>query len=207
MGNAPNGMLNFNGNILCALDTETTGNIVGYHEAVSVGLQPLDSDLEFAGNPFYIEMKPEYPDRAQKKAFAKNGFTLDYLIETGVDQQTAIDLFLNWRDKLGISSNKYIIPLAHNFAFDKGMMINWLGQDLWDNCFSWQSRCTMNLASSINDICNFAGCKAPFSSVSLKAICNIYGISLENAHNALADARACAKVYKCHLKSFLSGRV
>jgi DNA polymerase III epsilon subunit-like protein len=200
-------MVNFNGHMLCSLDTETTGRTPGYHEVASIGVQPLDSDFEFILDPFYIEIKPDYPERAEKGAMAKNGFTLDYLMETGVDSQTAVDLFVDWKNKLGLSGGKRIIPLAHNFPFDKAMLLALFGQDLYDDCFAWSYRDSMALASSMNDLCNAAGNKTPFPSISLVAICKAYGLQYDNAHNSLADARACAQVYKYHIKSFLGGRV
>lgn len=201
------GMVNFNGHMLCSLDTETTGQVAGYHDVASIGIQPLDSDLEYMLDPFYIEIKPDHPERADPVAMAKNGFTVDYLLQTGVDSHTAIDIFIDWKNKLGLPPGKRIIPLAHNFPFDKSMLLALFGQELYDECFAWAYRDSMALASSMNDICNAVGNKAPFPSISLPAICKAYGIPCENAHNALADARACAQVYKYHIKSFLGGRV
>ena len=40
------GMIHLNGNILCAVDVETTGLEVGFHEIWQIAVLPLDSNIK-----------------------------------------------------------------------------------------------------------------------------------------------------------------
>jgi DNA polymerase III epsilon subunit-like protein len=52
------------------------------------------------------------------------------------------------------------------------------------------------LGIALNDRAYFRGEQAPFSSVSLTAMCKKLGIQVLKSHDALADAIAEAKLYK-----------
>ena len=73
-------MINLNGNLLAALDLETTGLIDGYHDIVQVAVVPLDGNLDpLDVSPFYMNMKPDFPERADPEAMRINGLDLGEL--------------------------------------------------------------------------------------------------------------------------------
>ena len=113
-------------------------------------------------------------------------------------------MFDEWYKGLGLPFGKRLIPLAHNWAFERGFLTYWLGVD--GMCEYWQShpRDTMTLASSINDLFVWHGRKHPLPWMSLTALCKRFDIQLDGAHDALADCLATAKLYAEFMR-FLGG--
>lgn len=199
-------MLEMGGHLLCAVDTETTGLRSGYHEITQIAIQPLDSDFNFIYEPLQLELAPEFPSRAAPEAIQKTGVDLDYHVNCCPSQTTGADLFLRWVERLNLGLGKRLIPLAHNWSFDKNFIVEWLGEETYNIHFSRAHRDSFVIAAFINDMHNAQGLDAPFKSLQLESLCKKFGIKLDNAHSALPDARASAKLYKCLLQCFLSGK-
>lgn len=189
-------LMSMNGNLLCAVDVETTGVLAGWHEIVQIACVPLNQHFE--PHPemkfFYLNMRPDYPDRISKEAVQKHGISEEFLANC-VSQARGIDLFEDWYRKLNMPFGKRLVPLAHNWGFERAFLIHWLGLDGFND--KWQShpRDTMLLAASVNDIYVWHGRKHPFHTLSLTSLCNRFDIQLDNAHDALADSLATAKLY------------
>lgn len=198
-------LLNMNGNILCAVDVETTGVLAGHHEIVQIACVPLNQhfephpDMRF----HYMNMMPDHPERMEKEAVRKHGITIESL-EGCPSQEQGIGLFEEWHEKLSLPFGKNLIPLAHNWGFERGMLISWLGMDAFSELWHWHPRDTMTMAASINDLYVWHGRKHPFNYVGLKPLCDRFDIKLDNAHDALADCLATAKLYAEFMR-FLSG--
>jgi len=192
------GMTHLGGNILAAVDLETTGRRPNYHEIVQIAILPLDENLQAHSQipVFYMNVRPEHPERAEQKAFFVNGLDLDLLLIHAPSQDRAIDLFCEWFNRLDLPQNRSIIPLAHNWAFESAFLKGWLGPDLMDEMFHSHARDSMLLASAINDRAFFLGHKFPFPKLSLIQLCQQLGIVYEHAHDALADCQATAELYK-----------
>ena len=198
-----NSMQHWNGNLLCAIDTETTGLDPYWHEILQICILPLDSNIEPRKDimPFYINLIPENPERAEKEALRKNRLNLVELMKTGFDKIKAIDMLEDWISKLGLSMTKYgnsknIIPLGQNYAFDRAFMMGWLGVDLYNQYFHYHYRDTMIMANCLNDKAAMHAEKVPFSKTGLQYLCSTLKIKTENAHDSLSDCIATAKVYK-----------
>jgi DNA polymerase III epsilon subunit-like protein len=84
------------------------------------------------------------------------------------------------------------------------MLIPWLGKDGFDDLWQSTARDTMTLASSIDDLYACHGRKPPFGWVNLGTLCKKFDIELDNAHDALADCVATAKLYASIMR-FLYG--
>jgi len=185
-------------NLMCAMDVETTGLEGGFHEIVQIAIQPLDCNYEPREgiHPFYLEMKPEYPERASKKAMQVNGMDLTYLSMFGTPQETATDMLIDWFKSLKLAGNSKIIPLAHNWPFDYSHISSWLGPDLMSTMFSPHARDSMQLAITIGDVFSERGDRSPFSLYNLKYLCRFYGIPYNpETHDALHDSLTTAKLY------------
>lgn len=200
-------MQHWNGQQLCVIDTETTGLDPFWNEAIQICILPLDSNIEPRKDiqPFYINLIPDNPERASKEAFKKNKLDLANLVNTGFDRIAAIDMLSDWIKKLGLPVTAYgnpkkIIPLGHNFGFDRIFMIKWLGIDLYDEYFFYHYRDTMNSANFINDCAGMNAETVPYSKVGLQWMCSKLNIQSERAHDALSDCISTAKVYKQLLK-------
>lgn len=205
-------MEHWNGNQMVVIDTETTGLEAGWHEMIQVCMLPLDSNLNPRKdvNPFYILVKPDHPERADKKAMEVNQLTFAEIGQKGHDRIAAIDLFQKWVEKLGLPYTKYgnrkqIIPLGQNYAFDKGFIEHWLGVDMYVTNFYRQYRDTMIAANFLNDRAAFHAEAVPFPKQNLSYLATKFGLDTTGAHDALADCLMTAKVYQKMIAQGLLG--
>ena len=194
-------LMHLNGNLMVAIDFETTGLTPGYHEIIQVGAVPLDSDFQPSTEirPFYHNIAPEHPERAARGALTINGLDLADLMLNAPSKDKVADLFVEWFEALDLPATKNLVPLAHNWTFEKSFGLAWLGEELWNHIFHYHARDGMVLALGIKDRAAFASEPDPFPRVSLSALCKILNIVNENQHDALGDAVAEAKVYRALL--------
>lgn len=197
------GLVHIDGNILCAVDVETTGREPGFHEIIQIGIQPLNSQIEPLADvvPFYQYMKPEHPERVDRFATAVHRLSIDWLVQNAPDRWMVEDLLAEWWTKLDLPHQKTCVPLAQNWQYEAGFLKDWLGVDQFHHFFHPYARDTMLTAIFINDMHYMQGESIPFKYVNLKALCRYFKIENENPHDALADARAEAAVYKCQLET------
>jgi DNA polymerase III epsilon subunit-like protein len=196
---------NLYGHVLCAVDLETTGTEPGFHEVIQVAAVPLDQHLEPSKKyrPFYLDgIAPDHPERQSPDAKAKTKLDAKKLAEECVSQTRAADLMDEWFMSLALPADKRLVPLAHNWGFERSFMLPWLGPDTFHTIWDGRARDSMQGSALINDIHWWQGNKDPFTEISLTSVCKRLGIPLENAHNALADCLATAKVYKALLSLF-----
>jgi DNA polymerase III epsilon subunit-like protein len=201
---APNSLLNLNGNMMVAVDVETTGRVAGFHEIIQIAVVRLTSEIEPVPdiNPFYMNIAPAHPERCEHGAQMVHGLDIEELMSNCPDAWKVADLFDEWFQNLNLPFQRSLMPLAHNWAFERGFLTNWLGIESFNQFFHPHPRDTMLFALSINDAATYHGLKTPFPYVSLGAVCKKYGIVNDNAHDALGDALAEAKLYKAMLASF-----
>lgn len=207
-----NSMQHWNGSQMCAIDTETTGLDPSWHEIVQLSLLPLDSNFEIRKDvaPFSIYLRPDSPERADKKALKVNGLSLSDLTLKGFDQEAAKDMLKGWIDKLGLPYTKYgrrkeIIPLGQNYAFDKAFISAWLGADIYFDLFGYHYRDTMIAAGYLNDRAAYHGETIPFPKIGLKYLASQLTIPTDHSHDALSDCQTTAKVYQKFVQQGLLG--
>lgn len=190
------------GHMLAAVDVETTGRDPFRHEIIQIGIQPLDSNCNPIPEitPFYHNIKPEYPERAEPKATAVHKLDIDYLCTHAPDKWQVADWLDEWWTNLNLPYRKTLIPLAQNWQYEAAFLKGWLGVESFSQFFHGYARDTMLTAIFINDLCYAKGQEIPFPSVNLEALCNRFGVVNENPHDALADARAEGEVYKHLIK-------
>jgi len=191
-------LLTLSGNLLAAVDVETTGRQSGFHEIIQVAIQPLDEHIEPLKGvlPFYMNIQPEYLRRIEPESMGIHKITLEDLRQSALDKMKVADLLDEWFQRLDLPYRKSLVPLAHNWAFEAGFLKDWLGLESFNRLFHPHPRDTMGLALSIADRAVFRGEKIPFQSFGLPALCNHFGIELLNHHDALADCLAEAELYK-----------
>jgi DNA polymerase III alpha subunit (gram-positive type) len=200
----PNSLVNLGGNLLCAVDVETTGRMAGYHEVIQIGVQPLTSEIRPMTDvmPFYMDIAPDHPERAEATATAVHGLNIDNLVANAPSQSKAADLFDEWFQRLNLPFKKQIVPLAHNYPFERGFLTHWLGMETFQQIWHFHPRDTMLFAININDACAYHGKTPPYKYVGLGSMCARYKITIENAHDALCDARAEGELYRRMLAAF-----
>lgn len=195
-------MVHLNGNLLCAVDVETTGVIPGHHDLIQVAILPLDSNIKPLKTitPFYLNLTPHRLDNIDEKAMKITRKTLTDLILNSMDPDVAADLFDEWfeRLKLPLTSNhhKKIMPMWSNGGFDKGFLRAWLGDEHYNHYFHFHERDTQTLALAINDRFYQHNEKTPFPKVGLNYLASCFQIENEMAHDALSDCVTTARVYE-----------
>lgn len=189
-------MKHLNGNILCVIDTETTGTNPEEHDIWDICVIPINDNLDIDKRyrPFQAMMKPW--SQFAPGALMNAHITKAEVFNTGHDPFKVADAFDEWVAKLNLPQGKQIIPLAHNWPFDREFMCKWLGRKTFQYHFSGDYRCTYTLASFHNDR-RFA-MKEPYeySRRSLGALAQRLGLDISGSHRASADCLLCLEVYK-----------
>jgi DNA polymerase III epsilon subunit-like protein len=198
----------WNKNMMCAMDTETTGLKPGFHEIIQFACVPLNYDYTPLTGvlPFDTLIRPNFPERIDKQALEVNGLTLEKIMDVGFSSDKVIDLFEEWFTKLPILPNKYgspnrIMPLGHNYAFDKAFLIEFFGPLNYDRYFHYHFRDSMVAALFINDREGVRNNQIPYPKVNLKYLATTLGVPLGRSHTALDDAACSAACYKKLLMS------
>jgi DNA polymerase III epsilon subunit-like protein len=197
------GMTHWFGDMMCVIDTETSGLDPDFHEILQICIMPVDSNIDMIKTikPFFIELKPRCPELITPQALKVNRLDLNRLMTYGIDQEKAKELFREWFAKLNLplkhsGASCKIRPLGHNYIFDKMFIIKWLGVDTYDEFFDYHSVDTMCVAMYLNDQAAMHGRNPPYQRVSLVSLCNLLSVENPDAHNALGDCVATAGVYK-----------
>jgi len=173
-------------------DTETKGKadfkLPAIHESqprlVQLGALLLDEELQTVGELNLI-IKPvgfQIPPAAS----AVHGITQEHAEKYGVSEHAALLLFREWC----LMSERIV---AHNIAFDVLVM----GRAFFVHqleCPSPEPFCTMKAAAPI---CKLPGFRGEYKWPSLQEAHKIIiGSEFEGAHDAMADVRACARIYE-----------
>lgn len=194
----PKNMRHLNGNLLCAVDVETTGFRPGFHDLWQIAIVPLDSEIRVAKNimPFYMDMAIKRPENINKKAIGLTKIDFAKRQQRAVDPWTVADMFDDWFQRLNLPMYKKIVPLASNWPFDRSFIIEWLGEETFEQLFHPHYRDTMVAALHHNDIASFRANEIEYPQVGLKSLCSRLKAINEKPHDALQDCIATAEVYR-----------
>lgn len=191
-------MLHMNGHLLCAIDVETTGLDCGTHDIVELAIVPLNHMIEpyKKYRPLVMKIKPRRPENINPKALGKSGLSLADIMLYGQDPWKAADYVEDWFEKLQLPIRHNIIPLAHNWPFDREFLIEWLGIKSFQYLFNGHYRDTMALAGFLNDRAYDKKEPYTFNRLGLEAMCIKLGVDNKMPHRALYDCLATAEIYK-----------
>lgn len=189
-------LIHNNGNLMCAVDVETTGTDWRQHDIWQICVLPLDSQLKPYTQimPFYTELQPRRPETAEANAIKRDQLAKACL--KGLDYFVAADLFDEWFQKLNLPFNKRIMVLAQNWVFDRSFLIDWLGLKAFDLYFDARYRDTMSTALYLNDWADFHAEQVPYPKVNLRYLASQLRIEYTNPHDAMEDCRVTAEVYR-----------
>jgi len=192
------GMRHLNGNLLCAVDVETTGLDHKKHDIFQIAILPLDSEIKPSTNilPFYMDMQVVRPENIDKKAVKMQRVDFARRQQRAIDPYTCADMFDLWFDNLNLPIYKKICPLAQNWPFDRSFILEWLGLSSFEHSFSPIYRDTMVSAAFNSDICDFHSDSILFTQYNLQFLCSRLNIKNEKPHDALQDCIATAEVYR-----------
>lgn len=196
------GMRHLNGNVLCSIDTETTGTNPDESGVIEIAAIPLNHmlDVHPALGLFNMTMKPDEGEVIDERAMTVTKKELGRILLLGNNRDRVGDLFIAWFEGLKLGTYKKLIPLAHNWPFDREMIIKWLGRKTYEYIFSPLYRDTMQFANFLNDCADARGEDVPYSKVNLAWLTKQYGIEHLDKHTALSDALATAHLYKDMVK-------
>lgn len=196
------GMIHLNGNLLCAVDVETTGIIPGFNDLIQVAILPLDSFMKPSktAKPFYLNVTPKRPENIDPKACKIHRLKRAELISNSIDAFKAADMLDEWFERLNLplagSTHKKIMVLWSNGGFDKSFLVDWLGLEHYNHYFHFHERDTQELALSLNDRFDFHNERLPFPKVGLDYLASALDIINDIPHDALSDCVTTAEVYR-----------
>lgn len=174
--------------VLAFLDVETTGLDPYKHEVVQIGVV-LAKQVPRSGNmgptiekidEFELKIKPENLEVADEEALRINGYNdADWMFAP--DLPKAVEYLTK---KLAGT-----IQVSHNITFDSAFLERMFEKTNMENPMMRYKLDTISIA--------FARLyNRPDVKYSLRYLCDLFQIKNENAHTALADARALYEVYK-----------
>jgi DNA polymerase III epsilon subunit-like protein len=193
------GFEHLNGNLLCAIDCETTGTDPRLHEIVEIAIVPLDHNLERIKGvpPFHYYIAPRRrPQNIDEEAMKVNKLDLAWLNLNGTDPWLVADMLDRWFQELNLAPGRKIMPLGMNWKFDCAFLLDWLGPSGMDLYFNGLYRDLVSVALFLNDRSDFHATKCPFTRYKLRDIARLLGVVQENAHTAIEDALTLAQCYK-----------
>lgn len=187
-----------NGNLICAVDIQTSGPNPDINDIMQLAFIPLKAD--YTPNPdltfFDMRFRPENDNFNHPSTICKKEAWMNSKLH-GVEPSAIADLFEVWFNKLKISENKKIILLGHNvILFDIPFLIKWLGPINYNHYFHYAHRDTMTTALYLNDLADWRSQPIPFAKYSLKAVCNRTDVTFEKIGDAKLDALAAADAYR-----------
>jgi DNA polymerase III epsilon subunit-like protein len=200
------GFEHLNGNIICAIDVETTGLDPKKHEIVEIAIVALDHKLERMKGvlPFHHYLKPiRRPENIDEDAMRVNKIDLAWLKLNGSDPWLVQDLLDRWFQELNLAPGRKIMPLGMNWPFDRGFIQDWLGPASMDSIFNTLYRDLEGFALFMNDRSDFHAIKCPFTRYKLRDMARFLGVTQEKAHTAIEDALVLAECYKRLMTYFI----
>ena len=194
------GMRHLNGELLCALDTGTTGVDMELDEIIEVAILPADDCLKLHDSivAFHCLIRPENCKHRQETKLSAQKWT--ELQAHGLDRHQSASAFVKWFESIGLAPGKKIIPLAHNWPFDRHFIVNWLGNKTFEMCFSHLYRDTQVFGGMLNDCAeqkasaHFAGHPYPWQK--LTNMCNKHNITVHRPKTVMQDAHNTLQLYQ-----------
>jgi DNA polymerase III epsilon subunit-like protein len=189
----------WNGNLLAAIDIETTGLDFRKDEILEIAIVPLAMNLKPHPKvlPFEIIMKPDDPSEYKNNQVLLPGMTLVDILNRGVEKEMAAQLLIEWFERIPLPERKRIIPLGQNYMqFDRLFLKEWLTDSTYDYIFDYHTRDTMVVALALNDMAAAIQEHVPFPKVALGYLSACLKVSNPRRHRALGDAVTTAEVYR-----------
>lgn len=188
--------VHMNSNLVCAIDTETTGLVVGKNDMIQLAIIPLTPDFKPNKDfqPFITKLDQKYGE-VDPKAISVN--KLLQFKGVGLDPDSAVDRFDEWFNNLRLPRGKGIVPLGHNYQFDQGFIEDWIGGPYsYSTFFRSDIRDTMLTALHYNDLAEWVNDQIPFPKVQLRWVARRLGVENPMAHDAVNDALVSAECYR-----------
>jgi len=183
-------------NKICAIDTETTSVDLMTAEAVELSIVPLHNDYKIDINIRPLELiinpgKLALDEGSEALSFNKIG--RDYILKDGIPKEDVRGYIKGW---MGTNNISTIIPLAHNWVFDRIVLTRLIGTTATEKLIYRRAKDSHSLAVAINDRYELFGKKCPFAQTRLGFLAEYFGFSSDGAHRAKYDCMMTAQVYR-----------
>lgn len=190
--------VHLNGNIMCAIDIETSGLVPGFHDIWQIAIIPVAPNLEVNKQLRYFTAKMQLrrPQNVDPQAMSQN--QIADVTNNGSDSDRVEERLREWFESLPLLPGKRIVPLGHNYAnHDRPFIMDWLGGPAsYQEFFRSDHRDTMTFALMLNDVADWHNEKIPFPKWGLNYLCRYLGFPQEGAHDAIMDALTTIEVYR-----------
>jgi len=172
------------GKKIAFVDIETTGVDPYKHEILEIGclVAKQNDDGSFVMiEEFEVKVKPEHIENAEPQALRINGYDeANWMFAHTLEEALRL-----MNQKLGDDATM----IAHNITFDYSFIINAYSRlGMKDPFFHKYDTLTMAMMRFKDE--------EDTQRLSLRALCEKFGIKNEKAHTALADVRATFEVFK-----------
>lgn len=168
---------------LAFIDIETTGLDRDEHEIIELAVlvaQMKDDKLEVVGE-LDLKVQPKNIEKAEPQALRINGYNeADWLFAISLE-----DAMREFAKK-----TEGAVFIAHNATFDYGFIESAFKQTGVENKMHYHRLDTLSMAFAILHGNGDVG------KLSLKALCERYGVENKKAHSAFADTYALYEVFK-----------
>ncbi len=165
------------------IDIETTGLDRDTHEIIELGvvIAKLKDGAFVVTDTLDLKIQPKHIDRAEPQALRINGYNeADWLFATSLEEAM----------KVFSEKTAGAIFAAHNITFDYGFVESAFKKTGVPNNMHFHKLDTISAAFGILHTNDDLG------KLSLRALCEKYGIENKKAHSAFADAYALYEVFK-----------
>lgn len=165
------------------VDIETTGLDRDDHEIIELGavVAKLKDGAFVVIDTLDLKVQPKHIERAEAQALRINGYNeADWLFATTIEE--AMKVFAN--------KTEGAIFAAHNLTFDYGFIESAFKKTNTENKMHFHKLDTISAAFGVLHTNDDLG------KLSLRALCEKYGIENKKAHSAFADAYALYEVFK-----------
>lgn len=176
---------------LAFIDTETTGLNPFFHEVIEIGCVIVEPKPSLFGTVEYVETAaldirviPQHIERAEPAALRVNGYN-DRDWSDALPPKEALE-------RLAGAANGAAF-IAQNVTFDWTFLAAMADRAKmpFERVFGYRKLDLISLVMG-----KYAGRQDGPPRYNLKTLCEFYGVRNENAHTALADARAAFAIYR-----------
>jgi hypothetical protein len=190
-------MKHLNDNLLCVVSAFITGPDYQHDDILQVCIAPLNGQFRIdpAIPPFYATLQPRRWG-ADKEWLGHRFTMIAPLMAQGVDPYFVTDSLDKWFVKYRKRDIKKIMPLAYDWAILRGFLLDWLGNENFNQTFDYRYRDLLPATLFANDKAYRHGEEYPIPKHHMSYICSQLGVEWGLQWDCMRQAVAIAECYK-----------
>lgn len=201
-------MVHWNNEPLICVNIRTSGPCSWWHEILRLTILPVDSNLNLYKKklPFDVFIKPNYPERFNKQGNRSTTKLMTKCLSSGLTSDDAIDLLLNWLEKLGHQQGGFTQKKCTILCFDSTIITPFLQyflngggfisdeEPLFHTCFNGKVIDVRSICIANNDALGLKSEPMPMQKPILAYCAKANGITYEKT--PLGEAFAIIELYR-----------